>query len=326
MINRINSFIKLTRAYALPMSIFSWFVAFCFGVINAGNTIYGIIALAGICFAHIGSNLFDDYIDYHLLPKDVDENNNPILVNAQKGKCEQLLNAYISTKQILALSLFFFILALIIGGYFVLKVGFGVIPFIILSGIIGLLYPILGRFRLCELAIAMIYGPILFGGVFYVMKGYYDPRTLIVCIPTMIMTVNLLYTDTMLDYDIDKEENKKTLANYFPTKWDGLTFHKFLLGAAYASVTLTAIARIGSWEIFLTLGTIPLAINLLDSMKIFIIDNKEIPQRKAYEGPMENWDEIMNEGSAAFMLRMYQARNLMICFSLIFGIALLFKA
>ena len=112
----------ITRAYALPMSIFSWLVAFAYGLSQSGNIIYGIIALFGICFAHLGANMFDDYIDYNTL-KRVDENGNIFLLNAQQGKCEYLLNKTITPNQLLLFSLLCFGLAVCIGIFFISKIG-----------------------------------------------------------------------------------------------------------------------------------------------------------------------------------------------------------
>ena len=64
MISKLKDWFDLTRAYALPTSIFSWLVAFSFASINGGNSTYGFIALLGICLAHLGANVFDDYIDF----------------------------------------------------------------------------------------------------------------------------------------------------------------------------------------------------------------------------------------------------------------------
>lgn len=309
----------ITRAYALPMSIFSWLVAFAYGVSCSGNILYGFLALIGICLAHLGANMFDDYIDYKKL-KRIDDNGNEYLTNAQKGKCDYLLNKTITSKQLILLSLFCFGLACCIGIFFTLKIGLVVLIIMIISGLIGLLYPIAGTVRLCELFIALIYGPLLFGGVSCVMNGAYDWRTLIVCIPTTLLTVNLLYTDTMLDYDLDKAENKKTIANLF-SRQNSLICHKLLLFLAYLSLFLVY-WNTKTISIFITLLTIPMAVNLISSVSLFIKDKNKLPKRKFYDGPMENWDIILQEGSASFMMRMYQARNLMIFFSITYAIAL----
>lgn len=316
----IKSLIMITRAYALPMSIFSWLVAFAYGVSCSGNILYGFLALIGICLAHLGANMFDDYIDYTSL-KRIDKNGNVFLINVQKGKCEYLLNNTITPNQLILLSVLCFGLACCVGIFFISKIGISIFIIMLLSGLAGILYPIAGKFRLCETLIALIYGPLLFGGVSCVMNGVYDWKTLIVCLPTMLLTVNLLYTDTMLDYDLDKSENKKTIANMFSRK-NSLNCHKLLLILVYLSLFLVY-WNTKTISIFITLITIPMAINLISSMKLYIDDKTKLPKRKFYEGPMENWDIILQEGSASFMMRMYQARNLMIFFSIIYAIALI---
>ena len=75
MIQFFKSWVLITRAYALPMSVFSWFVAYAYSIIDNGNSTYGLIALAGICLAHLGANMFDDFVDYHLLTKKYDKDN-----------------------------------------------------------------------------------------------------------------------------------------------------------------------------------------------------------------------------------------------------------
>lgn len=315
----IKTFMMITRAYALPMSVFSWLAAFAFGISQKGNILYGLIALFGICFAHLGANMLDDYIDYKILKK-INENGKTVLINAQRGKCEYVLNGTITPRQLLIFAFLFFLSAIGIGIFFTIKTGLGALVIMILSGLAGLIYPIAGKFRLCELLIGLIYGPFLYGGVCYVMTGAYDWKTLIVCIPTMILTVNLLYTDTMLDYTLDKSEGKKTIANSFSHR-DGLIVQAVLLAFVYISL-IPVYLKTGEEWVFLALITIPLAVNLIKSVKLFIEDKTKLPDRKFYEGPMENWDIIMKEGSAGFMMRMYQARNLMIFFSIIYAAAL----
>ena len=56
---------KASRGYSLPMSIISWLIIFVYSLkFNSVNILYGIYALVGIIFAHLGTNLFDDYVDF----------------------------------------------------------------------------------------------------------------------------------------------------------------------------------------------------------------------------------------------------------------------
>ena len=310
MINQIKTLYELTRAYALPMSIFSWLVAFCYAATLGGNTKYGMLALLGICFAHLGTNVLDDYIDYFRIKNSNFDDEED---NIEKGKCRLLLTGAVTERTALNIALVLFVIALMFGVFFTIKIGYGVLLFMGLAGLLAVLYPVLVRYRLCEIALCLIYGPILFGGICYVMTGQYDWKTIIVCLPTMFMTLNMLYTDTLMDYDFDKKIGKKTIANMFETKWKSLDFHKILLAIAYLSVSLTYVLDIADWEVFVSFGTIPMASNLLDAMKIYIVDSQKY-----------DFDDISFE-SNTFMVRMSQAKNLMICFSLMFAIALLFK-
>ena len=48
-----------------------------------------------------------------------------------------------------------------------LKCGVGVIYFTIIGGIITFIYSFMSKIKLSEFAIAIIYGPAIFGGVYY---------------------------------------------------------------------------------------------------------------------------------------------------------------
>ena len=69
MLNKTSTIMQYARIFSLPMTIFSWLIIFVYSIIDSGNILYGIIALLGLCFAHLGANLFDDLIDYKKLIK-----------------------------------------------------------------------------------------------------------------------------------------------------------------------------------------------------------------------------------------------------------------
>jgi len=317
-ISDIKLWLCASRIYTSPMTIMSWLVIFSYSLTKGGNILYGLFALLGICLAHFATNVFDDYIDFKTLEK------SKFVTNKKNGKCKYLLNNSATLNEVLIIFLAYSIIASCIGLFFLIKVGLGVLIFGGIGALIILLYPFLGKFRLCELAVGLAYGPALFGGVYYVMTGKFDIECLIISIPTMILTINLLYTSTILDFDNDIKDKKKTFANSFKTITEGLKYQKLLIILGYLSIFLLGIFDIGDWQIFLTYLTIPLAINLINSLNEYIQDKEKIPERKFFNFPMENWDRLVQEGSAGFMFRMYQARNLMIYFSIILSISFLF--
>lgn len=324
MLTRLKFWLECSRWYALPMSFFSWLVIFVYGLDEDGNPLYGLLALVGICFAHLAANLFDDYIDYHNLQKNIDENNKITLPNTQQGKCKYLLDGKAGLSDVLKIIILYCFIALLIGIFFYFTAGKGVLIFMGLGAVLVLLYPFMSNIRLSEFAVAMCYGPLLFGGTYYVMTGQFALEAFILSIPTMIFTVNLIYTDTFMDRDIDKKEGKKTLCGAFKTLFSALNFQKLLLLAGYLSVFIVGIFDIADWEIFLTYLTIPLAIDLINSIDLYIEHPDKVPEKKWYHFPFENWQEIKENNSAAFMFRMYQARNLMIYFSVLLAISVYF--
>ena len=167
----VATIMECSRIFSLPMTIQSWLVIFVFSLIDSGNILYGILALLGICFAHLGANIFDDYIDYKSLIKQVNFDKNEYLKNSQKTKCRYIICGKLKETDVLWIAISYFAIATFIGLFLFLKCGMGVVQFAFIGGIIALIYPIASRFCLSEVLIGLAFGPVLFGGVYYVMCG-----------------------------------------------------------------------------------------------------------------------------------------------------------
>jgi len=307
---------ECSRIFSLPMSIFSWLVVFVFALIASGNAFYGILSLIGICFAHLGTNVIDDYFDYKSLIKQVDFDKAEYLKNSQKTKCRYLISGMLSEADVIKLGVLYFAGAFLIGIFLFAKCGMGVAYFALAGGIIGVIYPFVSRFCLSELAVALTYGPIMFGGIYYVMTGIFLKEALLLCIPTMFIAVVLLYIHSVMDFEYDLKEEHWTIANRFDSQLDSLIVLKILLICAYASVILLCAFDILDWQIFLSYLTIPLAVDLYKSMKEFACNPEDEPEHKWYHFPMEKIEIFRLRNESAFMVRMFQSRNLMIYFSL----------
>lgn len=323
MLQKTVLILESSRIFSLPMSIFSWLVIFVYGTIYSGNIFYGILALLGICFAHLGTNIADDYFDYKALIRQVDFDKTEYLKNSQKTKCRYLISGMLREADLIKLISVYFGVAFLIGIFLFIKCGMGVLYFALAGGIIGIIYPFISKICLSEIAVALTYGPILFGGVFYVMTGGYSLDAVILCLPTMIMTVVLLYIHTIMDYEYDLKESHLTIANRFNSQLDALIILKILLILAYLAIVLLCIFDMADWQIFLTYITIPLAVDLYKSLKSFAVNQEDVPERKWYHFPMENMEYFESRNEDSFMMRMYQSRNLMIYFSVFMVLGLI---
>ena len=320
--DKVSTLLECSRIFSLPMTIMSWLVVFTYSVINSGNGWYGILCLAAICLVHMGTNVLDDYFDYKSLIKQVGFDKKEYLKNTQKTKCRYLVSGVLKESQILALAGVYFLIASVIGLFFYIKCGAPVIKFALAGGFIALFYSILSKIRLSEVAVALAYGPILFGGVNYVMTKTISWEVFVLSVPTMIMTVILLYIHTVMDFDFDLKEGHYTIANAFDSQLDSLIVLKIFIILAYVSLFGICIFDISDWQVLIPLITIPLSMDLFKSMTDFSLDNKSVPHHKWYHYPMENMERIEKLGAESFMIRMYQSRNLMIYFAIFLAIGL----
>ena len=241
---KIDLFIRCTRAYSLPMSIMAWIIPFVFGVFAKGNILYGLITLIGIAFTHLGANMFDDFIDYK---RHLRENN-----KLQKGKCSYFLNDELSEKSFLIIMAVCFGIALVIGLFFIFVHKLPIIILMIITAILCLIYPRSSYFGVGEVIIGVIFSPLVFTGVYYVMTQSYSLPLLWLSIPFAIMVVTLLYTHSFLDFNYDVLDGKKTLCVLCENQEEAYRLLVFLIFAAYFFIFAGIILHILPQIYFLT--------------------------------------------------------------------------
>ena len=264
---KINKFLTLTRAWSLPISIFSCLIPFIFGWAENGHVMAGIGAAVGVVLAHLGTNLADDFFDYRKIVKEFGENFNRDELGLQKEKCILITNGDFSINQVGFLSLFLFFIAFLIGCYFAYSVGFHVIYIAIATFIMSLLY---SKFTYCglgEIAIGIIFCPLLYMGIFYVMTGHYSMPLLLVSIAVMPMLVGILFNHTMLDFDFDFNHQKVTLCSILGSRtraWKMLCLLELL---PYLLIALAVLfGYLSMWFMFTWLS-LPYAICVLYLIK-----------------------------------------------------------
>lgn len=273
-VNPNSLFIRATRAYSLPMSFMAWLIPFTFGLTNHGNIYHGILALFGIAFAHLGANMFDDYIDFrrHLKTK------NPL----QKGKCDYLINNEISLRMFLIYIALIFTAATAVGIYFIYLYKIPIVILMFITGLLCLIYPKSSYFGTGELIIGTIFSPLAFTGVYYVMCQGLSKELLLLSIPFGVMVVGLLYTHSFMDYNYDKTDGKKTLCILCGNKNNAYTLLALMFFLAYFTIFVGTALKILPPIYCITFLSIFSAKSLLDTLKIYI--NKEPQNTEEFMG------------------------------------------
>lgn len=288
MIKKILFWLENSRIFSLPMTLLSWFVIFVYSFKEGGNILNGIVALIGITFAHLATNLFDDYVDYKKLTE-----------NSQKCKCAYIKEGKATLKDVLNVVIIYCIFACMSGFFLFIRCGIPVIALAFIGGIITLIYAKLSQNGLSELAVGIAFGPLLFEGVYFVMCGKFSFIVLILSLAVVMFTVGLLYVHTILDFEGDMFAHKKTLVCRIGNKSNAIKGVFVVYGLGYL-FTFALALLLKNYFILLTFLLLPLVFDIYKSLKTFVCgdDTKE------------------------FYYRLLKPRNLMVYYSLLICILL----
>ena len=258
MFSNLKFWFRASRGYSLPMSLLSFLVVFLWCVKEGGNISYGLIALVGIAFAHLGTNLFDDFIDF--------KNNVP----KQEAKRTYFENTNVTLKTIFLATFLCFFISSVIGAFFIYKIGIEVLYISLFTGLLCAMYPKLNHISLGEIALTLVFGPCLFYGVSLVMGCDFSFKLFIISLLVGVLTLILLLTHAFMDFDSDRKINKKTLLVRLGTKNLALNFIFLLLGFCYVAIIYLIIAKVISLFAVFSIFTLYLTVKLYRYLSDYI--------------------------------------------------------
>lgn len=290
MIKNICFWLKNSRLFSLPMTLLSWLAIFVYSLKLGGNVLNGVLALVGISFAHLATNLFDDYVDYKNLPE-----------NSQKCKCAYIKDGSATVNDVLKVVIVYLVIASGIGLVLFLRCGFPVIILAMIGGIIALIYAKLSQRGLSEFAVGTAFGPLLFEGVYFVMTGRFSWTVFVMSIAVVMFTIGLMYVHTLLDFEGDMCAHKMTLVCRFGDKNIALKGVFVVYGLGYLFTFVLAI-MLKNYYLLFTFVLIPVVFRMYNYLKTYTCGGEE----------------------KEFYFRLLQARNLMVYYSLLITLFLLF--
>ncbi len=312
--NTIIFWLKAARVYTMPMTIMSWLIVFVWALSDGGNIPLGILTLFGILLAHLGTNLFDDYLDYK---KGVEN------VQNLKEKCWYLKSGEATLPQTLAVVCIYFGFAALIGLVLTLKVGIGVAIIAFLAGILCLFYSPCTYIGLGEVLVGLLFSPFLYLGTYYVMTHGFSKELMLVAISTGLLVVGVLYTHMIIDFDNDKKDNKITLCRILKNKKNSLILLTLMTVGAYVNIGILIWLKILSLKFLLVFLSLPNAYELIRLMIIHVYEPIDtITEKTFWMGPIDSWEEIKDiPQTRNFKMRICTSINLVTAFSLLICLA-----
>lgn len=328
--SKIGFWIKNARSISLPQSALPCLTAVVLCIGQEGFLWWlALPVLLGICAAHLGMNLADDYFDYkHDSRTRADISSNS--VRARMEKCHYLGEGKATVSQLgWAIVGFLGFAALMGATAFVVQwllhgwqAAMGIVIYAVLGLFVGINYsgkPLeLGYHGLGELVIGLMFGPLNMLGVQAALTGTpFSWQMLCMSVGIGCMVTNIVYVHSVMEVNADAELGKMTFARLLKNKAVMIIFIGFFALMPFAMLALgIAMGWWSAWYL-LTLATLPMSVYLIHSTRLFAFGLPRNDTPHWWMGPMGDWDKYKAAGIDWFLYRWLLARNICTFFCLI---------
>lgn len=202
----ISRWLISTRAAVLIMTFISAAVAGILAIQNGRfHFFHWLLMTVGLILAHATNNLLNDYTDYI---KGVDKDN---YYRAQYGP-QPLVHGLLTKRQLLGYALVTGLLALSCGAALVYLRG-GLTLFLLVCGAFFVLFYTwpLKYIALGEIAVLIVWGPLMIGGGYYVTTGLWDWNVVIASLPYTLGVTGVIFGKHIDKLEMDREKRIYTL-------------------------------------------------------------------------------------------------------------------
>jgi 1,4-dihydroxy-2-naphthoate octaprenyltransferase len=210
----VSKWLISSRAAVLIMTFISAAIA---GILAAqqGKFALGLWLLLalGLIFAHATNNLFNDFTDYI---KGVDKDN---YFRAQYGP-QPLEHGLLSKRQLLIYALVTGLVALLAGALLVWMRGSLALILLGLGAFFVLFYTYpLKYIALGEVAVLIVWGPLMIGGGYYVITGDWNWTVMLASLPYALGVTTVIFGKHIDKYAEDKAKGIHTLPVLLGERW-----------------------------------------------------------------------------------------------------------
>jgi 1,4-dihydroxy-2-naphthoate octaprenyltransferase len=202
----VSRWLITTRAAVLIMTFTSATIG---GILAARdgmfNTLFWALAVIGLVFAHALNNLLNDLTDYD---RGVDADN---YFRTQYGP-QAIQQGLMTRRQLLTYAAVTGLIALAAGGYLVYLRGWIALALLAAGAFFVFFYTWpLKYIGLGELAVLIVWGPLMIGGSYFVITGHWDWMVVLAGLPYALGTTTVIYGKHIDKLDADKAKNIHTL-------------------------------------------------------------------------------------------------------------------
>lgn len=322
MIATIRFWFNNARPISLPQSLLPALTAVALSYGGAEfDGIAAAVSVAGVVFLHLAFNLLDDWFDYKAGSAEARQKVSNEGFRGRLVKYPYLTSGEATHSQLLRAVAVMLLLAASMGAVIVVLRGWAVLWWVSAALLIGVSYsggPLKLGFRgLGELAIFIMFGPLLMTGVYYAVTGTLGWSIVLLSIAVGMLVTNIVYSHSVLDSVPDKKMGKKTMAHLMGSERGQIVLSALLNLLPYL-VVAAGVALGQLHPAYLAVFAVaPVSLWLVGSLNDFV-RHREVPaEPKFWLGPMGDFDRFRQAGIDWFMLRWLTARNIVTMFCIV---------
>jgi 1,4-dihydroxy-2-naphthoate octaprenyltransferase len=257
-----------TRPWSFTMTTISVGVGGAVAALDGAFDVWlFLLTLVGAVCVHGATNLINDYFDYK---SGVDRPGAPTTLY----RPHPLVQGLISPQAVLWVSVGLYAIAAIIGLALLALKGAGLLWFILVGAIASFFYtagPIKYKYlALGELAVFLMWGPVIVGGTYFVQRGSLSPDAVLISVPFGLLVALVLLANNLRDIDYDRSAGIATLGTLLGQQKTRVLYQGLILLAYLATALLIALKILSPWGL-LVFFSAPVAFRLIRTLQ------REIP-------------------------------------------------
>lgn len=279
-----------------PWSLVMTFVSTCLAGIMAytyGSFSFFLFALTmiGLLIAHSAANMANDWYD---VKHGVDEG-----APTSQFRPHPLLFGEVDkqTYKLVVFGLYAFGLAISL--YLTWLQGYLVLVFSLLGVFFGVFYtadPVkLKHHSVGEISVFLAWGPLMVGGAFYAISGYFSWEPMFASVPIGLLVALVLLANNIRDKEYDANVGISTVATG-KQESKGMQYYKAILAACYISTIILIVVRILSPFAIISFISLMEAMKILKefSVKVPMTSDQQTAQLALHFGVLLTLGELLN--------------------------------
>ncbi|MDD5458823.1 MAG: 1,4-dihydroxy-2-naphthoate octaprenyltransferase [Phycisphaerae bacterium] len=265
----VKGYLQAMRAFSFTATAVSVALGAVLAFQDAGSFSIPLFLIVLVCaiLMHAGTNVLSDYFDYK---KGID-------TDYSFGSSRVITEKLLTPRQVLIEAIVIFSIAVLLSLILIYFRGW---PILVL-GLLGLLAAIFygfgpgyKYFALGDLAVFLMFGPLMVFGSYYVLAERFSIKPILLSLPVAFLVALILVGNNIRDIKHDIKAGSRTIANllgHSKAKWE----YYLLIAAAFVTVFIMTFTPLLTFWSLAVLVTIPIAFKNIVILSHSVPDNPQ---------------------------------------------------